>query len=68
VNAWITSFVRAVEAAGGTVRPSRDGHLKVFDQQGRFVYKMRQRGDDNGATGRAILREVARRVKGDGCT
>jgi hypothetical protein len=68
MNAWIASFVKAVEDAGGTVQRSHDGHLKVFDVDGRFVYKMRSRGDDNGAMGRAILRRITRRVKGDGCT
>jgi hypothetical protein len=58
-------FVREVQQQGGSVKLSGDGHLKVFDREGRFIYKARRssQGDDGGNTGRAVMAQVLRRVR-----
>lgn len=62
----VRAFAREVEAAGGSVGWSHDGHLKVYDRAGRFVVKLRTAGkkvgDGSGGTGRNVYAGVLRRV------
>lgn len=63
---WASELRRAVEAAGGSVTRSRDGHLKVYDATGVFVAKTRaagKRGNETGAAARGFLASVVRTIE-----
>lgn len=64
---WPEVVRREVEAAGGSVSMSADGHLRIFDRQGRYLMKVRtagkQVGDGNNKTGRSVLRGLVRRIE-----
>jgi hypothetical protein len=68
INARVASFAEQVAAAGGSTRTTHDGHLAIYDRDGRFIVKLRghgkRTGDDGGATGRSIQRQVIRRIAG----
>lgn len=61
------AMIDAVEAAGGSVVTSRDGHVKIFDGSGRFVMKLRGHGKgtgENSSTHQSVVASVVRKVKG----
>lgn len=58
------AFIREVEAAGGRVEPSADGHVKVYNVAGAFVAKVRAhaRGGDGSRLDRAVKGRILRAV------
>lgn len=66
VKRWTDEVKREVEAAGGSVRFTADGHLLVLSKSGKPVGKIRtagkDAGDNQGRTGRSILRKTIRNV------
>ncbi|MEX0993406.1 MAG: hypothetical protein WDZ37_05350 [Solirubrobacterales bacterium] len=59
-------IIDAVGAVGGIIRATRDGHLAVYDRQGRYLTKFRDghsKGADRHGQFRGILRGVVRRIE-----